>query len=117
MAVIFQVVLWVVKPYSVVVGYQHFRGPYCPYLQSDFRIVKYDIFSVEIVFGEIWVAKYCSKFPKIFKNLLLFEVSSFFFIWICTSQLCEHIYLSQNTCIIIYMVYTLKFQCQVRYSD
>jgi len=27
------VVFWVATPYSVVFGYQHFRGPYCLHLQ------------------------------------------------------------------------------------
>jgi len=29
------VVFWVVTPYSVTVGYQHFRGPCCLHLQDD----------------------------------------------------------------------------------
>jgi hypothetical protein len=36
MAVMYQmVVFWVVTPYSVVVGYQRFRGPCCLYLQDE----------------------------------------------------------------------------------
>jgi len=35
-AVMFQVkVFWVVTPYSIVVGYQHFRGPCCLHLQGE----------------------------------------------------------------------------------
>jgi len=75
-------VFWVVRPCSIVVGYQHFGGPYCCHLQISHQ--RYTDFMLESGQGslDLHVMKVCSFPPHILAKKMGFWI----WMYLCPSN-------------------------------